>query len=64
MANIALEVRPEPAAVRALTFDDAPSPSPWVMTLIVFAFLLWFVVSTWSHRETRAYLARETPLKR
>jgi hypothetical protein len=64
IAHIALGVPNGPVVLRSLKFGDAPSTPPWVTALVLFAVLLWFVVSTWSHRETQAYLARETPLKR
>jgi hypothetical protein len=57
-SHFALEVPSEPDALRSLKFDDALSPPLWLTGIVVHAGLLWFVVSTWRHRATRAYLSR------
>lgn len=36
---------------------------PWIGKVALHALLLWFVVSTWTHRETRAYLASQRSLR-
>jgi hypothetical protein len=58
-ASFALAAPPEPEALSALKFEDAPSPPYWVTAIVLHAGLLWFVLSTWLHRRTRAYLAGE-----
>lgn len=63
VSHFVLGVPPEPDAVRALKFDDAPSLPSWVSGIILHAVLLWFVVSTWLHGATQAYLTRERRLK-
>ncbi len=53
-----------PEALQALKSDDASSSPLWVTALLLHAVLLWFVLSTWLHRATRAYLARDDTLER
>lgn len=59
-SHLALEMPPEPDALRSLMFDDAPSLPPWVIGVVLHAGLLWFVVSTWLHHATRVYLSRDS----
>lgn len=53
--------KPEPQALRALTFDDVPPAVGGVSKIVVRSLglgaLLWAVGSLFVHRRTRAYLA-------
>jgi hypothetical protein len=55
-SHFALEVPPEPSP----RFDDGLSAPLWVAGIVLHAGLFWFVVSTWRHHATRAYLSRDT----
>jgi hypothetical protein len=59
-SHFALEVASEPGALRSLKFDRGLSPPLWITGIVFHAGLLWFVVSTWRHHATRAYLSRDT----
>lgn len=57
-SHFLLGIPAEPDAIASLKAEDAPTIPPWLVAGVLHALLLWFVLSTWLHRRTRAYLAR------
>jgi hypothetical protein len=56
-SHLALEAPPKAGVLRSITFEDVLSPPAWIVGVVLHAGLLGFVISTWRHQPTRAYLS-------